>query len=123
MARKNGGIMSAMPSSAWLPPSNRTTWCLAEATSRSLKNCPQISARAIMPMHFLEDFAYGRKPLPRKIPLRQNGVHIKAHEPDPAAETKRKRHKYESDHQTIHSAQGLEGTAYEQSAFRRFGLL
>src|SRR6266853_1915871 len=109
MARKNGGIMSPMSWSAWLLPSNPTTWCSAEATSGSLKSCPQVAAQALMPTHFLEDFAYGRKPRPRKVPLLQNGIHIKAHEPDPAPKRKRKRHEYESDYQTTYSVQGLEG--------------
>src|SRR6266404_6108654 len=98
MARKNGGIMSAMPSSAWLPPSNRTTWCSAEATSGSLKSCPQVAAQAIMPTHFLEDFAYGKSRRREKFRFRKKSGHIKAYEPDPAPESKPRRHKYESDH-------------------------
>jgi hypothetical protein len=56
--------------------------CSAEATSGSLKSCPQIAAQAIMPTPFLEDFVYGRKPQSRKIVLLQNGIYIQAHKPD-----------------------------------------
>jgi polyphosphate glucokinase len=65
---------------------------------RKLKKLPADCRAGDNANAFLGGFRLWEKAAPRKIPLRQNGVHIKAHEPDPAAERKRKRHKYESDH-------------------------
>src|SRR6266568_2887289 len=65
---------------------------------RKLKKLPAGCRAGDNANAFLGGFRLWEKPPPRKIPLPQKSGHIKAYEPDPAPESKARRHKYESDH-------------------------
>jgi polyphosphate glucokinase len=65
---------------------------------RKLKKLPAGCRAGDNANAFLGGFRLWEKPPPRKFPLPQKSGHIKPYEPDPAPESKPRRHKYESDH-------------------------